>query len=190
MLCIDLDYKNGKNGWLELQKIYPCELKNIFHVHTPSGGLHLYFITDKTPYVSCEILSGVEIKSKAFITLPGSVSNRGEYIPVGNPESIGGLPAEIQKLIPVRQASPAPTYTPRAGDNISLNKIYDVIRKQGLTPSEGNRNNFSFQFARYARKQGHRPDEVISFLSFLIGQDFTQREIESCVNSAYGRCGR
>jgi len=190
LIGLDLDYKNGRNGWEQLQKIYKHDLKNNFHVMTPSGGLHLYFTVDRTPYISCEVLPGVEIKSKAFLTIPGSVSSKGDYVPVNSPDSIGGLPAEIRRLIPVRNDNPAPVYTPRTGDNISLNKIYDVIRKQGLTPTEGNRNNFSFQFARYARKQGHRADEVINFLSFLNSSGFTSREVQACVNSAFRRCNR
>ena len=185
LIGIDIDVKNGRNGWDSLQEIYKHDLKNQFYVMTPSGGLHLYFTVDRTPYISCEVLLGVEVKSKAFLTIPGSVSGKGDYIPVGDPESISGLPAEIAKLIPVRNNNPAPVYTPTAGQSISLNKIYDTIRKQGLTPEQGNRNNFSFQFARYARKQGHRPDEVITFLSFLNSSDFSQREIQACVNSAF-----
>lgn len=190
MLCIDLDYKNNKNGWQELQKIYKCELKNKFHVLTPSGGLHLYFLTDKTNYISCEILPGVEIKSKGFLTLPGSVSDKGIYTAIGDPSKISGLPYEIQKLIPVRKPETQITYKPTES-NLELSKIYDVLCRQGLSPSQGNRNRFCFEMARYSCKQGHNPDEVKNFLSFLIGQDFTQKEIQSCVNSAYRRrCGR
>ena len=187
LIGIDLDYKNNKNGWLELQKIYPCELKNLFHVHTPSGGLHLYFAVDKTNYISCEILPGVEIKSKAFLTLPGSVSDKGNYTAIGDPSKISGLPYEIQKLIPVRKPETQITYKPTES-NLELSKIYDVLCRQGLSPEQGNRNNFSFQFARYARKQGHQPGEVINFLSFLNSADFSQREVQACVNSAFRGC--
>jgi hypothetical protein len=188
LIGIDIDVKNGRNGWKSLQEIYKYDLKNQFHVMTPSGGLHLYFTVDRTPYISCEVLRGVEVKSKAFLTIPGSVSAKGDYIPVGDPESISGLPGELHKIIPVRNDNPAPVYTPRTGDNISLNKIYEVLCRQGLTPTNGARNQFCFQFSRYAKKENKQPDEVQNYLSFLISSDFSQREIQACVNSAFRGC--
>ena len=190
LIGIDLDQKNGKDGIKEFIKITGQDPRDNYHVLTPSNGVHVYFFSDGQDYVSLELKPGLEIKSKAFITIAGSESNKGKYTPQGNPEKIISLPESLKKIIPIRSNTPAPIYTPRAGDNISLNKIYEVITKQGLTPAEGNRNNFSFQFARYARKQGHRPDEVISFLSFLNSADFTSREIQSAVNSAYRGANR
>ena len=188
LIGIDCDVKNGKNGVRELLNIIGIEPE--YFTSTPSGGKHYYFFTDNTDYVSLELKPGLEIKSKAFLTIAGSQSNKGKYISKGDPENISPLPESLKKIIPVRNTNPAPIYTPRAGDNISLNKIYEVIQKQGLTPSEGNRNNFCFQFARYARKQAHRPDEVLNFLSFLNSSDFSNREIQSAVNSAYRGANR
>jgi len=182
---IDCDIKNGKNGFQELVNIIGYDPRKYFHTLTPSSGYHFYFFTDNTDYVSLEIKPGLEIKHRAFLTIAGSQSNKGKYTPKGDPENILPLPESLKRIIPVRNANPAPIYTPTGGDNISLNKIYDVIRKQGLTPSEGNRNNFCFQFARYARKQAHRPAEVMNFLSFLNSSDFSNREIQSAVQSAY-----
>ena len=183
LIGIDCDIKNGKNGVAELLNIIGLEPE--YFTSTPSGGKHYYFFADDRDYVSLEIKPGLEIKSRAFITIAGSQSNKGKYIPKGNPEKIISLPESLKRIIPVRNNTPAPIHTPTGGDNISLNKIYDVIRKQGLTPSEGNRNNFCFQFARYARKQAHRPAEVMNFLSFLNSSDFSNREIQSAVQSAY-----
>mgnify|MGYP000933949180 CR=1 FL=1 len=180
---IDCDIKNGKDGIRELLNIIGIEPE--YFIETPSNGRHYYFFADDRDYVSLELKPGLEIKSKAFITIAGSQSDKGHYNAHGDPENISPLPESLRKIIPVRNNTPAPLYTPRAGENISLNKIYDVIRKQGLSPEHGNRNNFCFQFARYARKQGHRPDEVINFLSFLNNNDFSQREIQAAVNSAF-----
>lgn len=189
LLAIDIDVKNGKDGWSALKKIYKYDTDKKYYTLSPSGGLHIYFTVDKTDYVSCEILPNVEVKSRAWLTIPGSVSNKGDYIPVNSPESISGLPAEIAKLIPVRTDTPAPIYTPRTVDNISLNKIYEVMCKQGHTPQNG-RNNFAFNLAKFSRKMGHNPDEVQNFLSFLISSDFSQREIQACVNSAFRGCNK
>ena len=183
LIGIDCDVKNGKDGIRELLNIIGLEPE--YFTSTPSGGKHYYFFSDGQDYVSLEIKPGLEIKHRAFITIAGSTSEKGSYTAHGDPENISPLPESLRRLIPVRNANPAPLYTPRAGESISLNKIYDTIRKQGLSPEHGNRNNFCFQFARYARKQAHRPDEVLNFLSFLNSPDFSNREIQSAVQSAY-----
>lgn len=188
LIGIDCDIKNGKNGVAELLNIIGLEPE--YFTSTPSGGKHYYFFSDGQDYVSLEIKPGLEIKHRAFLTIAGSESNKGKYISKGNPENIYPLPESLKRIIPIRNNTPAPIQTPRAGDNISLNKIYEVITKQGLTPAEGNRNNFSFQFSRFARKQGHRPDEVINFLSFISNSDFSSREIMNAVNSAYRGANR
>lgn len=183
LIGIDCDKKNGKNGIRELLNIIGIEPE--YFIETPSSGYHFYFFTDNQDYVSLELKPGLEIKSKAFITIAGSKSDKGHYTAHGDPENISKLPESLKRIIPIRNNTPAPLYTPRAGENISLNKIYDVIRKQGLTPTAGARNNFCFQFARFARKQGHRPDEVLNFLSFLNTPDFSNREIYNAVQSAF-----
>jgi len=185
LIGIDCDVKNGKDGFQELVNIIGYDPRKYFHTLTPSSGYHFYFFTDNQDYVSLEIKPGLEIKSRAFITIAGSKSEKGSYTPKGDPENISPLPESLRRIIPVRNNTPAPIYTPHAGDNISLNKIFDVIQRQGLTPTAGARNNFCFQFARYARKQQHRPDEVLNFLSFLNSPDFSNREIQSAVNSAF-----
>jgi hypothetical protein len=183
LIAIDCDIKNGKNGIKELLNIIDREPE--YYIITQSGGRHYYFFADGQDYVSLEIKPGLEIKHRAFITIAGSKSDKGSYTPKGDPENIISLPESLKKIIPVRNANPAPLYTPRGGESISLNKIFDVIQRQGLTPSEGNRNNFSFQFARFARKQGHHAGEVMNFLSFLNSSDFSNREIYNAVQSAF-----
>lgn len=190
LIGIDLDCKNGKDGISEFIKITGQDPRAGYYVETPSKGVHVYFFSDGRDYVSLEIKPGLEIKHRAFITIAGSKSEKGSYTAHGDPENISPLPESLRRLIPVRTDAPAPVYTPRNGDNISLHKIYQTLQKQGLNPSEGNRNNFSFQFARFARKQGHQPGEVLNFLSFLNSSDFSQREIQSAVNSAYRRVTR
>lgn len=185
LIGIDCDVKNGKNGFQELVNIIGYDPRKYFHTLTPSSGYHFYFFTDNTDYVSLELKPGLEIKYHAFLTIAGSQSDKGHYTAKGDPENISPLPEPLKRIIPVRNANPAPLYTPRAGESISLNKIYDTIRKQGLSPEHGNRNNFCFQFARFARKQGHHAGEVVNFLSFLNSPDFSNREIQSAVNSAY-----
>jgi len=186
LIGIDLDLKNGKDGLKEIIAIIGYDPRDNYHVLTPSGGVHIYFFSDNRDYVSLELKPGLEIKYRAFITIAGSESNKGKYIAHGDPENISPLPESLIKIIPVRNNTNTPAlYTPRTGNNVSLNKIFDVIQKQGISPEQGNRNNFSFQFARFARKQGHRPDEIIKFLSFLNSSDFSNREIQAAVNSAF-----
>ena len=187
LVALDLDMKNGKNGVREFIEITGTDPREAYHVETPSGGVHVYFRnTSGADFVSCELRDhpGIEIKHRAFITLAGSISDRGRYIPHGDAEEIQALPAALRDVMPVRRSDPAPM--PRhTGEALALRKIYDVLIKQGLTPTEGTRNRFSFELARFARRQGHRPDAVQGFLSFLASGNFTSYEIRSAVNSAY-----
>lgn len=187
LVGVDLDRKNGKNGLVEFIATAGIDPRAGFHVLTPSGGIHLYFLSGGGDYVSSEIRPGVEIKSRAFITLPGSESGKGEYRGIGSPADIQVMPEKLRDALHTRQATTTQAL-PR-DENISLDKIADTLQRQGLAPIPGNRNRYAFQFSRFARKQGHRPGDVQAFLSQLAAGDFTRREIQAAISSAY-RGGR
>ncbi len=185
LIGIDLDAKNNRDGIREYITLTGDDPRNGYYTCTPSGGVHIYFWnTSGADYVSAEIRPGLEVKGKAFITIPGSRSDRGIYQAHGDPGTIGELPATLAAVMPIRRTDPAPMPR-RTGESLALNKILEILHRQGIDPAPGARNNFSFQFSRYARKQGHAPGEVLNFLAPLADGDFSQYEIRAAVNSAY-----
>lgn len=186
MLGVDLDMKSGKYGIATYRDITGVDPRDGFHTKTPSGGVHVYFFTDGIDYVSCEIRPGVEIKSRAFITLPGSRSDRGVYIPHGDPAEIGDIPAALAAILPVRRTEPEPLPArPANGETLPLARIFDTVVSQGTAPLAGSRNQFIFSFARFARRKGHSREAVVQYLASFASADFSVREIWSTVQSAW-----
>ncbi len=188
LLALDIDNRNGRNGFKYLSAL-DIEYRDNYYISTPRFGVHIYFFSDDRDYVSLELKPGVEIKSQSYLTIPGSVSKYGKYHSIGNPLSIKPIPLQLAGCLPIRSLYQEPTAPPR-GD-LALNKIYDILCRQGMSPANGNRNRFCFEMARFSRKQGHGMDSIISYLSFLQAPDFSIREIQAAVNSAYrGRAAR
>jgi len=187
LLALDIDNRNGRNGFNYLEAL-DIDYKNYFYTTTPRGGIHLYFFSDGRDYVSLELKPGLEIKSQSYITIPGSVSAYGKYHSIGNPLSIKPIPPQLAGCLPIRSLYQEPTAPPR-GD-LALNKIYDILCRQGMTPANGNRNRFCFEMARFSRKQNHSAESIINYLAFLQAPDFSIREIQAAVNSAYRRAAR
>ena len=186
MVGVDLDMKSGKDGIAAYRDITGVDPRDGFHTKTPSGGVHVYFFTDGTDYVSCEIRPGVEIKSRAFITLPGSRSDRGVYIPHGDPAEIGDIPAALAAILPVRRTEPEPLPArPANAEVLPLARIFETVVSQGTAPLAGSRNQFIFSFARFARRKGHNLESVVHYLSSFASADFSTREIWSTVRSAW-----
>jgi len=188
MVGIDLDRKNNKDGLQAYITLTGSDPRDGYHVTTPKDGLHLFFWNpDGVDFVSCELRDypGIESKNRALFTVPGSRSDRGQYLAHGDPSTIGALPEALLRVMPVRQAVQAPRPIPRTGEALALHRINDILQKQGLTPAQGQRNRFCFELARYARRQGHNPDAVLSFLQPLTSGDFPSFELRATVNSAF-----
>lgn len=186
MVSADLDEKGGKHGVAVYREITGVDPRDGFHTATPSGGVHVYFFTDGTDYVSCEARPGVEIKSRAYITLPGSRSDRGSYIPHGDPAEIGDIPAALASIIPVRRSEPEPVPPrPATGEALPLARIFETVVNQGTVPLSGSRNQFIFSFARFARRKGYDAESVVRYLSSFAAADFSVREIQTTVRSAW-----
>jgi len=185
MVGVDLDMKGGKDGIAVYRETTGVDPRDGFHTATPSGGRHVYFFTDGTDYISCEIRPGVEIKGRAYITLPGSHSDRGSYTPHGDVSTIRDLPAALAAIIPIRRSEPLPARRPANGEALPLARIFETIVSQGTTPLAGSRNSFIFSFARFARRKGHDPESVVRYLASFAAADFSVREIQSTVRSAW-----
>ena len=189
LIGIDLDRKSGRDGISELQNIIGDLPSAYPRTITPSDGRHIYFLSDNRDYVSCELRDrpGIEIKYRALLTLPGSVKDYGQYEFIGNPAEIQTIPEALKTILPVIQPQEQANRRPQPfkQNSLSLDKISNILEKQGTHPINGNRNHYAFSFSKYARKQGYDPDDIKNYLSFLIDQDFTDREISATVRSAY-----
>ena len=186
MVGVDLDVKGGKNGIETFRETTGVDPRDGFHVVTPSGGVHLYYFTDGRDFISTEIRPGIEIKGRAFITLPGSKSDRGLYTPHGNPAEIGDLPAALAAILPVRRTEPEPLPArPANVEALPLHRIFETVVSQGTAPLAGSRNQFVFSFARFARRKGHDAESVVRYLSSFASPDFSTRELWSTVRSAW-----
>lgn len=186
MVGVDLDVKGGKNGIETFRETTGVDPRDGFHTKTPSGGVHVYFFTDGRDFISAEIRPGVEIKGRAFITLPGSRSDRGAYSPHGDVSEIGDIPEALAAIIPVRRTEPEPLPArPANAEALPLHRIFETVVNQGTAPLAGSRNQFVFSFARFARRKGHDAESVVRYLSSFASADFSTREIWSTVRSAW-----
>ena len=184
MVGVDLDMKSGKDGIAAYRDITGVDPRDGFHTKTPSGGVHVYFFTDGIDYVSAEIRPGIEIKGRAFITLPGSRSDRGAYTPHGDVSEIVELPAALAAILPIRRPEPLPV-RPANVEALPLARIFETVVSQGTAPLAGSRNQFIFSFARFARRKGHDPESVVRYLASFASADFSVREIQNTVRSAW-----
>lgn len=188
LVALDIDCKNGKDGLTEFMKLHFVNFEDQYpYTKSPSGGYHIYFKSPGADFVSCEIASGLEVKYYGLITIPGSISDKGKYTSFNDESYLKPLPDVFCNKIPIHRKDQE-IQKPISG-NLELNKIMETLNKQGYNPRQGNRNLFSFEFSKFARKNGHQPDTVLNFLAFLESPDFTKREISATVQSAYrGRC--
>ncbi len=182
LIVFDLDRKNEKDGLGEFQQITGINPVGLPHCRTPHNGLHLYFFSD-AEYLSTQA-NGIDVKHTALCTLPGSVSGAGKYDWFGAVADIKRLPSSVRKILRVKPEEHNEKLTPRQNMR-GLNEIYRALQNQGIFPTYGNRNRFVFEFSRYARKQGHAPDEVFNFLRTLKTQALPLREINATIRSAY-----
>ena len=186
LVGLDLDCKNGKDGIGEYQAITNTDPRSLpFYVITPSGGIHLYFKTNQI-FISNEIAAGVEVKSKSFITLPGSRSNKGAYYAQGNPSDIEPLPESLRRvLVPYFREQPVINRQLSSDITIDFEKMESILERQGHVPSPGGRNRYVFKLSLFAARQGKDRDSVQSYLMKYAGSDFPLSEIRTTVRSAY-----
>jgi hypothetical protein len=190
LLGLDADRKNGKDGVVEL--IAMIGVEPLFYIMTPSGGRHYYFLTDNQDHVSAEIRRGLEVKSRAFITVAASVSNKGEYVAHGSPSDIGPIPAGLMPHLVIRdeRREPAGDIIRRFNGSMTLDRIACILQGQGISPVKGGRHQYAFQFTRFAKKRGHTPDEITGYLLHeMAGSGYGRGDIRATVQSLF-RGGR
>lgn len=84
LMVVDLDVKNGKNGIEEFKKLSRqnnADIEPTLMSRTASGGLHLFYFTDKPIQCSTsKIGEGIDIKCVGgYVVAPGSKIEEGEY---------------------------------------------------------------------------------------------------------------
>lgn len=213
-LCFDLDRKNGKDGALELVRLFdeagvvpppylasrePADWTATFPALTltPSDGVHLYFRwTGRETYRSGELRPGLEVVHTGhLLTAPGSWKNGRQYLFFGRLQDAPVLPPVVRGLLqPLKVTEATRTgpvhweYQARHHRDMSLPDIADAIDRQGEYSRGSSRNRWSFEVAKFARRKGYAPGEVEGFIRELLeAPDFDAREIAQTVRSAYGR---
>ena len=203
-LCFDIDRKNGKDGLLELYRIFntaelamPSYLVDVETFPsltvTPSGGLHLYFrYAGESRYRSTEIAPGLEaVHYNHLLTVPGSRKEEGEYQFYGDLRQAPELPPVMQQFLaeraePEKVSRPVWTYNQKTHGKLSLEEIAGVIDRQGQYSPEASRNRYSYEVAKYAKKQGYGPEELEAYLQERFeAEDFPLAEIRRTIESAF-----
>ena len=204
LLCFDIDRKHGKDGLLELYRVFntaglamPSYLIDVetfpaFTV-TPSGGLHLYFrYAGESRYRSTEISPGLEaVHYNHLLTAPGSRKDTGEYVFYGDLREAPELPPVIGRFFteyadPEKVSRPVWTYDRPTRGTLSLNDIAAVIDRQGEYSPGASRNRYTYEIAKFAKKQGYRPEDTEAYIRERFeAADFPLTEIRRTIDSAF-----
>lgn len=192
LLVIDIDRKNGRDGLSSLNEYlmnFNVTAKDIFKGYpvtkTPNNGFHIACRYTGPKLINNEPLDGVEIKHSSLVTLSGSWFKQGQYIQNDVPlNKAPEIPDVLKALLVEYKTYCQPIQLPETSD-IDLNKMADIVQRQGNTPQQGGRNRYCFQLALYAAKLGKHESDVLNFLLPLVAPDFSEREIIQTVKSAY-----
>ena len=144
---LDIDRKNGKDGYAELRRLGfdPDSLSPVM-TRTPSGGCHLFFAhrDGLKNWSKDEIAPGLDVRTEGGLVIaPGSFKDGGRYTPLGHPLGSVELPPFPDALIPPAK----PERTPVAVLDVASaeQRAWAAARLHGLTGalaamSEGGRN--------------------------------------------------
>ncbi|HHZ10135.1 MAG TPA: hypothetical protein GX405_15295 [Rhizobiales bacterium] len=101
---LDIDRKNGKDGYAELRaKGFDPDTLSPVMTRTPSGGCHLFFAHREglKNWSKGEIAPGLDVRTEGGIIIaPGSFKDGGRYTPLGHPLGSVELPPFPDALIP------------------------------------------------------------------------------------------
>ena len=195
---LDIDRKNGKDGYAELRRLGfdPDSLSPVM-TRTPSGGCHLFFAhrDGLKNWSKDEIAPGLDVRTEGGLVIaPGSFKDGGRYTPLGHPLGSVELPPFPDALIPPAK----PERTPVAVLDVASaeQRAWAAARLHGLTGalaamSEGGRNatlNDAAMWAGGAAAQGGMIDRETAH--GLLGaacerNGLPRREFESTFRSGW-----
>ena len=106
LVVIDVDNKHGHDGsgaihaWMKQHGVFPETLT----VHTPNGGIHLYYRDMGAWNSPVGVLDGVDIRCNgSYVVGPGSVLPSGEYwIDPGKPQMPAMINESVKELLQLR----------------------------------------------------------------------------------------
>jgi len=138
MTVIDVDIKNGIDGWFNLRGL-ELDIPKTAVVHTPSGGFHLWFETGdlEVPNSVSEVALGVDVRGVGgYVLGPGTKMAKGKYT------------WDTRFLSPIGKLAKMPTgllkhcMGAKLEDAYSTGLLRSPIRKELMDPVEaGSRNN-------------------------------------------------
>jgi len=139
LTVIDCDTKKGKDGHgaLAAMELNEGALPRSLTVHTPSGGAHIYLLTESPLPGGTELLgAGLDVQSgPQYVLAPGSsVADNaahgqagGEYRMTHEPDAIAHMPPAWVAAIRSR-AAPAPVEVREAPPGLELDQPEDLAR--------------------------------------------------------------
>jgi len=140
LVVVDVDVKNGAKGMESLASL--SGIDPTLTVKTPSGGLHLYYLTAGPTRCRTGILPGIDIKADGgYVVAPGSVID-GKPYEWDDPEAhLINLPSTVIALM--ADTGARTTFAPPAGyciaeglRNSELASIAGTMRRRGLQTDE------------------------------------------------------
>ena len=179
LVVLDVDVKHGQLGMKSLAEIFSAEdLDKPIRVRTPSGGLHLYFTSDKPLGNPVGFMPGLDFRADGgYIVAPPSRTEEGAY---RFENARGGRLYPIPKQLLERLMKAGS----RAGAEKAVFGGGDVIE-------EGGRNDTLFREACRLRNKRLQKDEVLDRLLLINEQKcdppLEQDEVERIVASALSR---
>lgn len=89
LVVLDVDVKADKAGLQSLAVLEDLGLqRSSFEVRTPSGGLHLYYVTDPDAFIpnsTSKLAPGIDVRGHhGYVVAPGSVTQGGAYVLAAN----------------------------------------------------------------------------------------------------------
>lgn len=171
LVVLDVDNKNGSNGFESLSQIFGQDIPNTFSTTTPNNGQHLYFRYCGSLRNRTGFLPGLDFRSGGgFVVVPPSIIDGSPYS-YSNCERVLELPPALLEALSTSnlrsQSVPAVSYQ---------------------TIGQGERNNSAFNLALRLRRSGLDQRTVqAQVATFAAGcsPPLPPSEVIRCVESAY-----
>ena len=171
---VDLDCKNGKNGFEELAvwEMLNCDLPDTLAVSTPSGGEHLWFRDSALQAGKDGFLSGVDVHGSLaangrYVLLPGQMISTGSY-QIKKKKEIAVLPKQfaeaVNKSLSDRKTAAEVKGVP--GDWMDFAHVLAEIQSMDPIPC-GRRDNSLFAICADWKERGISHDGMLQLMLLM-----------------------